>query len=556
MKTETKQKVKAILKRTGKALILVVIVSAIAAAAAFGLSACNPKTNNTGNVTPTPVPSFTVQQAWQANQANVNAFVAPIINEVKGNTAESKILYTAYDLGDKDKGSIDDVTVYMTKKGDGNERVYTVSKATFDAVEAANLRDGKGELTNLVLENLETISYDETTFEQHADIYTASHDKVVKAFEGNEFEQQTPEYVPTITSTQTLVSEYPAAVDSLSNRISAAIMNKYQYNESDVIFCGCKLPNADSKGMIDSMTIRVARKTGETERKVCDYRVAFDKVYLDKIADGTANYTNVRSAFEDEFTYDAKTTDPATIAEYFEDYDSDYVVYEEEHFEDPVTDITIDQVINNYGDTVNASLEGHYDEALKQIFGRRYSTLKDYVTAYQWDLGEVNNNTIQHAQLTLRLENNNNATMYVFDVNFDTPVSVNDLTDGAKVSAATATYTQAYSFSYDSSIQGTRDELAVAILQNAGIDASAVDYIIKDTGSSTDSELGTVKRFVVSVCDGTSIVEVSAGIQSASTDEGLISKLQQGKGYTISSEKTTFSQNMLELVNLEAEAEL
>ena len=556
MKTETKQKVKAILKRTGKALILVVIVSAIAAAAAFGLSACNPKTNNTGNVTPTPVPSFTVQQAWQANQANVNAFVAPIIKEVKGNTAESKILYTAYDLGDKDQGSIDDVTVYMTKKGDGNERIYTVSKATFDAVEAANLRDGKGTLTNLVLENLETILYDETTFEQHADIYSASHDKVVKAFEGNEFEQQTPEYVPTITSTQTLVSEYPAAVDALSNRISAAIMNKYEYNQNDVVFCGCKLPNADSKGMIDSMTIRVARKTGDSERTVSDYRVVFDPVYLDKIADGTATYTNVRSAFEDSFTYDAKTADPAAIAEYFEDYDSDYVIYEVEHFEDPVIDVTIDQVINNYGDTVNANLEGHYDAALRRVFAGRYDARKDQVTSYQWDLGNVVDGKIQNAKLTFLWENNNSATMYVCDVDFASPISLNDLTDNAKISAATASYTPAYSFVYDTSIQGTRDELAAAILQNAGIDPSTVDYIIKDNGTGTTSELGTVKSFVVSVCDGASIVEISVDIQTASTDAGLIAKLQAGKAVTSSTQKATFSQNMLELVNLEAEAEL
>ena len=555
--TEKKIDGKGILKKVGKVLVLVIVTAAVAMSAVFGLAACN-KTNPGGTITPvTPVVTpITVTQALQANPTNVNNFVKEVVDEVTFGHKDSDVIYLAYDIEDKNANEMDNLKVALTTKGEGNERTYEVKNAKFKAVTGLQLRDGEAVLEDLIIEDEGSLTYDDSNFERYAAIYTEQHDGVIKEFKGNEFSQNS--YQATIVSTDDLLAEHANAANTFGNKIAKAVLNHYSYNNEDVIFCGYDFPDADSLGRINGITFRVAAKTGENERTVSDYKVVFDNLYLDDIANGTFKLSGTKISLTKEATYDPKTVED--VESLYADYDGAYIAYNDPQAENPevnppVQDLTMDQILADYQDVVNENLETHYDNTLREAFGGKYSTRKDYVTGYQWDLGEVVDGKVQNAKITFTYVNGNTNAIYDYNVNFSSPINVSDLTNAEKVSAATATYSQAYSMTVDSSIQEARNDLAVAILQNEGIDANTVEYYIKDTGSSTTSELGVVETFIVYFFDGEGFKDVYATIQTSNSDAGLIAKLQSGKGSTSLEEKVTFTENMLQSIFFGSENE-
>ena len=344
--------------------------------------------------------------------------------------------------------------------------------------------------------------------------------------EGNEGE---PAYVPTVTSVAALISRYPEQAKAFGDKLAKAILDEYEIE--DPLYCGYSFGEADENAQISGMTVSVATKTDATTRKYGTYGASFDPVYLDAIAGATCTLSNTKSTLRNEQTYDAteKQNDAEFLANLYDQDDFSYVAYENETFEDA---ITIGELLSSYSDTVNANLATHYDNALKGVFGRRYSTFKNYVTNYQWDLWEVNdNNEIQSSHLTLLLENGVDATLFVLNVNFDTPVNINTLKD-SNISNVSASYTQEYSFSYNNSIQGTRSELVNAILDKAitdGFDYQNAEIMFKENSASTDANLGTVRSFTVVVKNDNGIKQVNFSISSANTDESLINNINKGK---------------------------
>lgn len=551
--TEKKIDGKGILKKVGKVLVLVIVTAAVAMSAVFGLAACN-KTNPGGTITPvTPVVTpITVTQALQANPTNVNNFVKEVVDEVTFGHNDSDVIYLAYDIEDKNANEMDNLKVALTTKGEGNERTYEVKNAKFKAVTGLQLRDGEAVLEDLIIEDEGSLTYDDSNFERYAAIYTEQHDGVIKEFKGNEFSQNS--YQATIVSTDDLLAEHANAANTFGNKIAKAVLNHYSYNNEDVIFCGYDFPDADSLGRINGITFRVAAKTGENERTVSDYKVVFDNLYLDDIANGTFKLSGTKISLTKEATYDPKTVED--VESLYADYDGAYIAYNDPQAENPevnppVQDLTMDQILADYQDVVNENLETHYDNVLKRALKNSYNEYKDKVTSFQWDLGEVNdNNQVQHAKLTFLLENNNNATLYVYNVNFDSPINVNDLKDSSILSNASATYSSEYGFVYDTSIQGTRTELVNAILQNAitdGFDYQNAEIIFKENSASTDPDLGTIRRFNVVVKTENGIRQINFAVADANTDEQLIAKIANGKSKVNDYlESVNYSQNLLD----------
>ncbi len=551
--TEKKINGKGILKKVGKVLVLVIVTAAVAMSAVFGLAACGNKTNPGGTITPvTPVVTpITVTQALQANPTNFNNFVKEVVDEVTFGHNDSDVIYLAYDIEDKNANEMDNLKVALTTKGEGNERTYEVKNAKFKAVTGLQLRDGEAVLEDLIIEDEGSLTYDDSNFERYAAIYTEQHDGVIKEFKGNEFSQNS--YQATIVSTDDLLAEHANAANTFGNKIAKAVLNHYSYNNEDVIFCGYDFPDADSLGRINGITFRVAAKTGENERTVSDYKVVFDNLYLDDIANGTFKLSGTKISLTKEATYDPKTVED--VESLYADYDGAYIAYNDPQAENPevnppVQDLTMDQILADYQDVVNENLETHYDNVLKKAFRASYNENKDKVTSFQWDLGEANdNNEVQHAKLTFLWENGNDATLYVYNVDFNTPINVNNLKDSSTISNAAATYSQEYTFSYDNSIQGTRTELVNAILQNAitdGFDYQNAEIVFKDTGSSTNATLGTVENFAVILQTENGIRQISIGIQSSNSDSGLIAKLENGKFISAFEDSVQYSQNLLD----------
>ena len=207
---------------------------------------------------------------------------------------------------------------------------------------------------------------------------------------------------PRITTIDALIRDYPTQAKALGDKVAKALLKKYDLE--DAIYCGYSFNDANENAQVSCMFVNVATKIDETERKFSQYKVVFDPIRLDEIADETASLTNTKVSFVSSQTYNAKEkqNDQQFLNNLYSQDDFSYVVYENETFEEQ--NLTIDQVLTQYGDTINTNLQTHYDGALQKVFGRRYSTFKNYVQDYQWDLGQVNeNNEIQNSKITLHL---------------------------------------------------------------------------------------------------------------------------------------------------------
>ena len=131
---------------------------------------------------------------------------------------------------------------------------------------------------------------------------------------------------------------------------------------------------------------------------------------------------------------------------------------------------------------------------------------------------------------------------YIAKVEFDTPITVQDIKDG-KLSKAT--YSSAYWVNYNVPIQETRAALKNAICDKLfGENQTATRYIV-DNGAHLDMTLNASREFKVVEVSEEGAKEISVRIKNSSNDAGFISNLNietnyrtfGGKAYTISGTK-------------------
>lgn len=563
-----KRDIKATLKKAGKAFVIALVTIAVAVGGIFAFTGCKTNNNTPTQITPvTPTTNVaTIQEVMNSNPTNFNKFVKSVSNEIEdfydaGNNGN--IIYMACDVNDKDKETIDDLTFYTAVKGSGDNRTIMYQTCTFDAIKAQDIADDNYELTDLTVESIDIARYD--AYEKQYDdeylnsYYGDEHDFVLKAYQKESIQHNVePGYQAVITDVNTLISDYPTQTKNLGDKIAKAILKKYDIENP--LYCGYSLFDENEYGQINGMTVSVATKTDETERKFTTYRVVFDPVYLDNIADETYTLAKTKSAFLSEQTYNAKEkqNDTEFLNNLYSQDDFSYVAYENETFEDPTIDPG--EIITNYADAINANLSTHYDNVLKKAFGKNYGSNRYDVESYQWDLGNTTeDNKVQNMKLTLNYYDNTLLSQYlrVYNVDFAESVPVSQLKN-SNLSSISATYTDAYTFTYNNNLQGTRTELVNAILSKAitdDFDYQNAEIMFKDNGSSTNAEFGSIRNFTIIVKNSKGIREIATAIQSADSDAELVAKLQQGKGSINFSDKITYSQNLIAEYNA-GEAEM
>ena len=563
--------------------LLLVVALALSAAACDGVKVTADPENGTVTITPTDggqsgsqqgeSDTVTIREIMNSNPTNFNKFVQSVSNKIEDiydSENNGNIIYMACDVNDKDKETIDDLTFYTAVKGSGDNRTIMYQTCTFASIKAKDIADDNFELTDLIIESTDKARYD--AYEKQNDDaflnahFGEEHDFVLKAYEKEHIEHEvTPPHQAVITDVNTLIADYPTQTKNLGDKIAKAILKKYDIENP--LYCGYSFFDEDENAQVNEMTVSVATKVDETERKFATYKVTFDPVYLDKIADGTYALTSTKSAFLNQQTYDAKEkqNDADFLAALYEQNDFVYVAYVAETFDeqggesgDPEEELTIERLIAEHGAEINANLATHYDNVLKERFGRSYNTQKNYVTNYQWDLGEINeNNEIQNSKLTFLHERDNTSSLNVYNVNFNNPVNINDLKN-SNISNVSASYSQEYLFSYNNTLQGTRSDLVSAILNKAitdDFDYQNAEIMFKDNGSSTNAEFGSIRNFTIIVKNSKGIREIATAIQSADSDAELVAKLQQGKGSINFSDQITYSTNQLPAVDPNAPAQ-
>ena len=392
------------------------------------------------------------------------------------------------------------------------------------------------------------------------------------------------EAAPCITTIDALIRNYPTQAKTLGDKIAKAIIKKYNFQ--DAIFCGYSFDDADEQAQVSGIAVKIAVKEDEIERKHSQYKVTFDPIILDDIANETAALKNAKVSFVSFQTYDAKEkqNDQEFLSSLYDQDDFVYIDYEKEVFEEPP--LTIQELISEYGDVINASLQTHYENVLKRAFGRNYLIEKDEIETYQWDLGEVNeNNEIQQMKLSFIWKSSDSTrpdcNLYSYNVILNSPININDLTNSTKLSSTTASYSQKYFFSYNYSIQGTRTELVNAALQYMLDNEIAYDrtyekiegtftyiehddltdllqsliegeynnndirLIFKVIGGGLSSELGNICSWTLMLITSDFIDAISFSVQS-SIKYTYVEKIQQGCCDIIPfNREITYSDNLL-----------
>lgn len=528
-------KAKAIHKKVGKVFVLAIVASAVVISSVFGFVGCGKtNNNNTANITPVPIVApMTVGEAFNKYPSQTQNFVREIVNEATEIYDDDEIIYLAYDIGDKNETQVDDVTLYVGVKGNENERFFMEKNCLFSPVSAESISKGAAILSELVIETPAPIKYDGAAKQSDSAfldmLYGEERDVVLTEYQKETFEEQSqiqPIEVK-IHDVATLIGEYAPQAQAFGDKVASAMIK--EYNAEDAIYCGYSFEDADEDGKISAMILNLATKTGETEREYVTYKVIFDKVSLDEIADGSSKITNAKNAVIDTINYDALEVqqDQTFLSNLYEQDDFSYIAYEDEVFQN----MTIQDLIANYGDQINENLQPLYEGVLKKAFGRNYNPQRYDILSYQWDLGEVVDNKTNDLKCSFKYYDNlaDGYCFKVYNLNFAEDLDISQFTQN---NFPTTTISQAIEFVYNPEIQGTRADLINAIIEhsvNDGFDYSNAEVLFTEKTSSTDADLGTIRRFTVVLTSESGVRQINFSVSNAKEDESLIEKINNGE---------------------------
>ena len=144
----------------------------------------------------------------------------------------------------------------------------------------------------------------------------------------------------------------------------------------------------------------------------------------------------------------------------------------------------IEEALNFYSEQINANLQPVYDYVLNNFITKNADVL-----SYKIDLGEVVDGKVQNLKFAYSYKDtrtNNNAFM-VFDVKLPNALTINDLLDKSvidNVKLSDQNVNQEYSFIYDTTLQGDKDEFIKAVgrkLAEADFDVENSTLLYKET---------------------------------------------------------------------------
>ena len=285
-----------------------------------------------------------------------------------------------------------------------------------------------------------------------------------------------------------------------------------------------------------------AYKTGETERKYVTATAYFSEVSLSDLAEGkTSNFTLENVSRTSQQAYDAKEKQNDTkflSSLYEEEHDKVIKEYEKEEFEDELIIIaSVEQLIAEHGeeayDTIMNS-DFYENNIVKKVYGRYYGT--DYLTINDVDIdfGSTSADGKIH-DLTFRVYftyKNGVGAVQVNKLTLANGIEYADILEETKLNVSNCTFSNVYSFTYTPAEQGTRSALMQAIANvavNDGFEYSADDILFVQQGDTTDSNLGSVSDFRLSINTNKGIRQLKVFVAKASSDEGLVNQINNGR---------------------------
>lgn len=293
-----------------------------------------------------------------------------------------------------------------------------------------------------------------------------------------------------------------------------------------------------SGDQITGMLVANVVKTGETERELKVANINFiPAIHVDDIANDTIpDNTAVTIVSDTKYSFDAKdeyidqTTDIEDKLETVIKAElGDFASHEEQYIQESFAPETVADLVADYGDTVNKVLnEKVYDKMIKACVPVGFDYAK--VESAQWFIdGE---DQITNVKFLLKYKKSSTDTIYRFaNAKLSISVSIEEFmsTQNIEVDSVSVEYT----FSYNPTTQGTRDDLVNAVFESQGVeDTGAKRLATIASSASLDPYLDYRTREVVVVeISEEQIIQYNVWIKdpnSNASDEQLIQNLKDG----------------------------
>lgn len=201
----------------------------------------------------------------------------------------------------------------------------------------------------------------------------------------------------------------------------------------------------------------------------------------------------------------------------------------------------VQDLIAKYASTVKIALNDNYLYNMgRQCIGRSFKTEKVLDTQWYINDGE----SISEIEIVFKYDEINGFVSHIIGkIELSAPINVKNLTKDTIASAlaensSDATYSQAYSFSYNDQMGTQRLELKNAICDKFfGENEGAIRYI-RDIGSGHNEELKELRQFTVIEITEKGVKEISINIKNSSSDNEYIAKLSDSSKYRTYNEKS------------------
>ena len=210
----------------------------------------------------------------------------------------------------------------------------------------------------------------------------------------------------------------------------------------------------------------------------------------------------------------------------------------------------IEEALNFYSEQINANLQPVYDYVYNNFLG---STVD--VKSYKIDLGEVVDGKIQNLKFAYTYKDTRtNADFYmVYNVELPTALTVNDLLNKSAIENLTLSrqdVSREYSFDYDATLQGDKDEFIKAVgkkFAEADFDVENSTLLYKETSGMT------TRKFQIVLINEKGVREFNINVPNTVSDDELVNAVEDLIEGT--SKSVDFTDNQIN-VDLVSETEL
>lgn len=337
----------------------------------------------------------------------------------------------------------------------------------------------------------------------------------------------------------TTFEEFMAEHITIANQFALDQIEQISYSDKALSTSYSFVANENN---LEKITVaQVVAGEGETrELKIAEISFAGGADF-DDIIDGEVEFVPVITS-ETALTFDAKeeylkgdaSTIEDQIAEEINEALGDNAIKHEEYKPETFTPETVEELAQMYPEEVNKTLTDRFlAAALKES---RFSSL-DAALVHDAKWIMQGGKEVTDVDFVFHYGEGDSQAYYVINLAFISPITIEDLLNNSEtLKNISSTRTQKYSFGYDISSQGTRDELMNAIFKANGMSETCPEgavRLFKDNGAHLDTEMGQVQDFIVVEIYNGKINQFGIRIKRASSDDVYINNLKDSSKYEL-----------------------